>query len=164
MSGDPLQISFYATDWRGSTLSNITPTPMVLGGVQATCVEAIVQAMNFPPDDLRHSSTLGLSGPICKSMIYEAQDVVAVHGAIFWDGHEMPIDSEERLDLLRAVIRAKYASNKLAWEALRLCDGRTFEYQTSELDERLSIPRLLFVETLSAVLDDIRAGSLPLPS
>ena len=163
ISDDPLQISFYATDWRASILSNMTPTPMVFDGLHAACVEAIVQGMNFPPNDPRHESTLHLSGPVCKSMIYEAEEVVAGTGNVFWNGHILDIDSDDRLRLLESVIRAKFATNKLAWEALRLSDGRTLEYSTSRMDERLSIPSLLFIDTLSTVLDDIRAGSLPMP-
>ena len=161
---DPIQISYYATDWRGSTLSNMTPTPLMFDGIQAACVEAIVQAMNFPLDDPRHQSTLHLSGPVCKSLIYEAEEIVAETGHVFWNGHILEIGSDDRLWLLESVIRAKYTTNKLAWEALRLSDGRPFEYNTSPLDERLSVPSLLFVDTLSKVLDDIRAGLLPVPS
>lgn len=164
MSDDPLQISYYATDWRASVLSNMTPTPMVFDGVYAACVEAVVQSMNFPMDDPRHESTLHLSGPVCKSMIYEAESVVAETGLVYWNGGIFEIDSDDRLWLLDSVIRAKFATNKLAWEALRLSEGRTFEYNTSELDERLSIPTNLFLHTLSSVLDDIRAGLLPAPS
>lgn len=160
---DPIQISFYAVDWRGSTLSNMTPTPLVFRGVPAACVEAIVQSMNFPFDDKRHLEVLGEVGPACKSRIYEAEAIVSDTGLVFWDGVSFPVDSDARRSLLRGVIRAKFETNKLAWEALRLSDGRSFEYVTSPLDEVLSVPSLLMMEALGELLNDIRTGALPLP-
>ena len=162
---DRLRISFYGTDWRASNLSNLTAGPMTFDGVRVRCVESVVQAMNFSPDDPRHASCLDLSGPVCKSMIYEAQDASAGRtGSVHWAGRSMSIDSAERYDVIERAMRCKFSTIGSAWEALRLSQGLELEYDTSELDEMLSVPRAFFLDVLCEIRDAIGAGSFPRPS
>lgn len=161
---DRLRISFYGTDWRSSSLSNLTAGPMTFDGVWVRCVESVVQSMNFPPDDHRHEACLDLCGPVCKSMIYEAEDAVGVTGEAYWNGRVMAIGSAERLDVIRRAIECKFSSIGSAWEALRLSQGLDLEYDTSDLDEVLSVPKSFFLDVLCDIRRSIGAGSFPRPS
>jgi len=164
-SSHTLRISFYGTDWRASSLSNLTAGPMDFDGVRVRCVESVVQSMNFSPNDHRHASCLDLCGPVCKSMIYEAEDGSAGRkGEVHWNGRVMAIDSEERLDVIRRAIILKFSSIGSAWEALRLSQGLDLEYDTSELDEIFSVPSTFFIDVLCEIRRAIGAGSFPRPS
>lgn len=164
-AADVLRVSYYGTDWRASNLSNLTAGPMTFDGVRVRCVESVVQAMNFPPDDPRHHACLDLCGPVCKSMIYEAHDGPAGRdGIVHWNGASMSLASQDRLDVIRRAMECKFASVWPAWEALRLSQGMELDYDTSDLDEAFSVPRAFFLEVLGDLRDAIGAGSFPRPS
>jgi len=158
---DRLNISYYGRDWRSSELSNLTAGPMAFDGVRVRCVESVVQSMNFRPDDPRHDACLDLCGPECKSMIYEA--AAGIHGVVHWGGLVIDLESSERLGIIRRVIETKFSTISSAWEALRLSQGIELEYDTSEIDEMLSVPRDFFLSVLSDIRAAIGQGEFPRP-
>jgi hypothetical protein len=150
-----IDISYFSKDWRGSQLSNLTPSPFEFEGIPLACVESLVQSLNFSEDDLRHTLCLELYGLECQSMAFAAAEGV---GGFHWEGRE--VSPAERDALIGRAIVEKFEVCSRARMAMTACGEIEFAYDPDPEVEAVSLNAGTFLDILRGIRDDFKSRGL----
>ena len=136
-------------------LSNLHPTPFIMDNIRLSCMESLVQSMNFPENDWRHVACFELSGPECKAMMYEAMEILSLKGTVHWKGEEMMWGGKDHLSILRRGLNLKFSQHELSREALEDTIGMRLVYDAPENDRICSYPPDEFVIALQEIRESM---------
>lgn len=148
MENDTLNIYSKSDDPRGRILSNFSHYPFILDSQRFESVEGFIQGIAFPEGDPRREAVFKAWGSAAKKFGEEQEKKF-----VWWHGEEITFGSPKEHVLIEQALRAKFAQNPDAKEALIATRGLLL---THILPDPESSATCLPAETFCAMLMKMR--------
>jgi predicted NAD-dependent protein-ADP-ribosyltransferase YbiA (DUF1768 family) len=156
---EQLNIRYSSADWRARELSNFAGTPFELDNENILSVEGFIQAVKFPPDDLRHGMTLSFMGSGAKRMGRIAAEEFGCK-SVWWSGKKIPYGSPDHHALIARAIRAKVEQVPHVRAALIATEGLTLTHDVGQVESvYTSLPERVFVKILTDLREELLTGN-----
>jgi predicted NAD-dependent protein-ADP-ribosyltransferase YbiA (DUF1768 family) len=137
-----------------SALSNFTPHPFVLDGIEIASMEGFLQSLKFSnPDMQRHVCTLVGRAAKFKGKRKNWR----TSGKLYWQGKEIDRFSQEYQDLLDRAFETMFTTNDSARKALLASGDAVLEHSIGKASPKDTVlTRSEFCSRLTRIRDQLR--------
>ncbi len=152
-----LNIRSDSEDPRGKILSNLAETPFEIGGTVFCSVESALQGIKFK-DQKKQQEVFRMSG---KAALKAGREVTATINDdtiafVYWQGKEIPYNSNEHRLLVAMFIKEKIRQNPEVQKALLATEGNFIFHDVGQENPHTSLPEKLYITILLAERDILK--------